>query len=238
MEENSKTKQAHRDGDNARARPTNEIPELSFDPAVPPDEFRLLLEQYLEDVNLLSDANTEANHITLDLWDFAGQDLYYASYPAFLSPRAVYMLVCNLSKGLKQTAQPCVRQGDQDIKLKNPNQETNIENLLSWLASICSLRSSKQVLDETEAIREGLNHLRPPVFIVGTHADTPFEEVEEMLSQIRTEISETRLNCHVIDCCAVDIKMGPSDERLVALKERMIEVLNKEPYMGEEIPIG
>lgn len=213
-----------------------EIIELQFDPAAPPDEFRSLLEHYLKDVDLLTNADTEESHITLDLWDFAGQDLYYASHPTFLSRRAVYMLAYNLSKNLEDTAEPSVRQGDKDIKLKNPSQETNIENLLSWLVSICSLRSSKE-MDEEKAMEED-DYWRPPIFIVGTHADTPYEDVDKMLSQIRTEIDEMKsdLNGHVIGYFRIENKRGSSDEWFGKLKKRMIEVLKKEPYMGEVIP--
>jgi len=58
--------------------------------------------------------------VTVDLWDFAGQHLYNASHPVFLSPRAVYILVHNLSKALDAPAQPCVRQGTRDQFLENP----------------------------------------------------------------------------------------------------------------------
>ena len=235
-EETMETKEASESSDDKSTHRKPEIPELPFDPAAPPDEFRSLLDHYLKDVDLLTDANTGESSITLDLWDFAGQDLYYASHPTFLSQRAVYMLVYNLRQGLKEIAQPCVRQGDQDIKLKNPNQETNIENLLSWLVSICSLRSSEE-MDEEKARKEP--YYRPPVFIVGTHADTPCENVDEMLSQIDTEISNLKetLKNHVIDCFSVDNKRGSSDKRFDELKNRMVEVLNKEPYMGEVRPI-
>ena len=235
-EETMTTKEARESTGEKSALKKPEIPELPFDPAAPPDEFRSLLEHYLKDVDLLSNADTEESHFTLDLWDFAGQDLYYASHPTFLSQRAVYMLVCNLSKKLQDTAEPSVRQGDKDIKLKNPNQETNIENLLSWLVSICSLRSSKE-MDEEKAVKED-DYWRPPVFIVGTHADTPFEDVDKMLSEIRTEIDEMKadLNSHVIGYFRIENKRGSSDEWFGKLKKRMIEVLNKEPYMGEVIP--
>ena len=36
-----------------------------------------------------SDANELDSIVTLDLWDFAGQHLYYTSHPVFLSLRAV-----------------------------------------------------------------------------------------------------------------------------------------------------
>ena len=38
--------------------------------------------------------------VSVEVWDFAGQELYYASHPVFLTSRAIYILVCNLSKSL------------------------------------------------------------------------------------------------------------------------------------------
>ena len=84
---------------------------------------------------------------SLDVWDFAGQHLYYASHPLFLSSRAIYVLVHNLSKPLYAPAEPCVRQGTCDVYLENPNNETNLENLLSWLATIHSVTQDKEETD-------------------------------------------------------------------------------------------
>lgn len=214
-----------------------EIPELSFDPSLPPDEYIGILQRYLEGVKLQTDANNVKGVISLDLWDFAGQHLYYASYPVFLSLRAVYMLVYNLSKGLKQPAQPCVGKNGQEIPLENPSRETNIENMLSWLATICTMCWSEKEKDEGKAIAEGRKYLRPPVFIVGTHADTPYEDIKKMKLQIEGEIKGMKFNSHVIAFHEVDNTKGSNDERLTALKNHLIEVLKNEPYMGEEIPL-
>ena len=134
--------------------------------------------------------------VTLDLWDFAGQHLYYASHPVLFSSRAVYILVHNHSKPLNAPAKPCVRQGTHDVLLENPNNETNLENLLSWLVTVNSLKTTEEEMMNNS---EGkLPYLRPPVFIVGTHADKPFEDTKSMTSQIQQAISGKEYEKHVI----------------------------------------
>ena len=130
------------------------------------------------------------------MWDFAGQQLYYASHPLFLSSRALYILVHNLSKPLHAQAKPCVRQGTINIPLENPNNETNLENLLSWLTTIHSITQVKEKPDI--GAQSKLPYLRPPVLIVGTHADKPFEDITVMKSQIEKTISGREYGKHVV----------------------------------------
>ena len=133
---------------------------------------------------------------TVDLWDFAGQHLYYASHPVFFSLRAIYVLVYNLSKPLNSTAQPCVRQGIYEVILENSNGETNVENLLSWLATVHSIN---QMRGETIDSAQGRPpYLRPPVIIVGTHADKPFEDIESTKTRIQKIIARKEYERHVV----------------------------------------
>ena len=201
---------------------------------MPPKEFTDHLVELLKGLNLQSDATSSEHDITLDLWDFAGQHLYYASYPVFLSTRAVYMLVYDLSKGLQETAQPCFRQGIWEVHLTNPNKETNMEHLLSWLVSISNMHLLQPEVNEGK----NLPYVRPPVFIVGTHADKPHQDVKDIELQIQREIFGKDFAAHVIrPFFSVDNTQGSSDERVVALQKRLLEVLRQEPYMGEEIPV-
>ena len=199
---------------------------------MPPEEFTDYLDQLLKGLNLQTDGTAVEHHMILDLWDFAGQQLYYASYPVFLSPRAVYMLVYDLNKGLNDLAEPYFKQGSRRIPLSNRNEETNAENLLSWLvsvSSICSSQSEKAVKDQP--------HCRPPVFIVGTHADKQQkEDIDKIEMQIKREILENSENV-IRPIFSVDNTKGSSDRGVSTLQKRMIEVLKKEPYMGEEIPV-
>ena len=139
--------------------------------------------------------NKEDSIVVVDLWDFAGQHLYYASHPVFLSPRALYVVVHNLSKPLDALAEPCVRQGTHDVILENPNSETNLDNLLSWLVTVHQLKPRGEEKDKSE---RQVPYLRPPVIIVGTHADQPFEDTKTMISQIEQRISGEEYAQHVI----------------------------------------
>ena len=189
-------------------------------------------------MNLQSDDRSTEHHITLDLWDFAGQHLYYASYPVFLSSRAVYVLVYNLSKRLNETAMPSYRDGNVHPTLKNPTGETNLENLLSWLVSVSTMSSPKPAVDESKETKKGLSYLRPLVFIVGTHADKPVEDINTMKQQILEEISGKDYACHVMrPIFAIDNTQGSSSDGIRELQKRLIEVLKEEPYMGEEVPV-
>ena len=175
---------------------------LMMDVASPPDD--VTKHAYLRFRNMLKGVHGDAENadkretiVTVDLWDFAGQRLYYASHPVFLSPRAVYILVHNLSKALDAPAQPCVRQGTHDKYLENSNNEANLENLLSWLVTIHSIRPAGKEMVGTDS--DGmLPYLRPPVFIIGTHADKPFEDIEATRSKIQQGIWGKEYEKHVI----------------------------------------
>ena len=192
-----------------------------------------LVVRYLQSLQLEDDIKSE--EVTLTLWDFAGQHLYYASHSVFLSGRAVYILVYNLNKNLLARAKPCVRQGVNNIKLDNANNETNLDNLLSWLVSVHNIRSAanKNVAHQGKK----LSYLQPPVIIVGTNLDQPFEEVNTMEERIKKSIVDKTYVKHVTaPFFAVDNKTE-NDEGVQKLRQRIIEILKNEPYMGEEVPL-
>ena len=62
--------------------------------------------KYIKGKRIKSGVFKEESYVSMDMWDFAGQHLYYASHPIFLSGRALYILVHNLSKPLDATAEP------------------------------------------------------------------------------------------------------------------------------------
>ena len=199
---------------------------------VPHDATDLLV-RYLKRLRL--EDNIKSKELILTFWDFAGQHLYYASHSVFLSGRAVYILVYNLNKNLLETAKPCVRQGINDIWLDNPSNETNLDNLLSWLVSVHSIRSDTNKKVAYEGTKQ--SYLRPPVIIVGTNSDQPFEEVETTENHIKNSILGKEYVGHVkAPFFAVDNKTE-NDEGVQKLRHKIMEVLKGEPYMGEEVPL-
>ncbi|CAH3178757.1 unnamed protein product [Porites evermanni] len=224
--------------------------ELLVDTTSPPAEIR---ERAVQLIKELQDADFKAEEsvVSVELWDFAGQHLYCASHPVFLSSRALYILVCNLSKSLHDTAKPCVRQGSREVDLENPNGETNLENLLSWLSTVHSVsQMRRETCDDVEA--DVPHYLRPPVIIVGTHADKPFEDIATMKTEIQNAIAGKDFEGHVVrPIFSIDntakltqrkiktMVFGKDEniEEIEALQVKIMEVLRQEPYIGEKIPV-
>ena len=202
------------------------------------DDVTEKVEQRLQGLKLNDDV--KAKEVILSVWDFAGQNLYYASHSVFLSHRAVYVLVHNLSKDLSAQAKPYAKHGTRKIELDNPTNQTNLDNLLSWLVSVHCIRPTRdeasEVLEEKEV--KCPPYLRPPVFVVGTHADKPFQDIRDTLQDIQDSISGKRYDEHVIrPLYAVDNTRSSDDYGVQALQNRISEVLKQEPYMGEKVPI-
>ena len=185
--------------------------------------------RYLKHLKL--DQGIKAKEYLLDMWDFAGQHLYYASHAVFLSSRAVYILVCNLSKELNAVADPCVKQGVTRT-LQNTNRETNLENLLSWLVSVRRLRPETK--DDGK-----LANVRPKVIIVGTNADKlAVGDRNEKLICIQESLTENDdLQKHVVRKLFSIDNTGLQDDEREELKEKILDVLRLEPYMGKKVPV-
>ena len=222
--------------------------ELVVDTTSTPEEIKdraVNLIKYMKGDNV----KPEESVVSIELWDFAGQHLYYASHPVFLSSRALYILVCNLSKSLHDTAKPCVRQGSRNVDLENPNRETNLENLLSWLSTVHSVAQMRR--ETCDDVEEEVPYLRPPVIIVGTHADKPFEDIATMKTQIQNATAGKDYEGHVLRTIfSIDntakllqnkirnvFRKDENIDDIGALRVKIMEVLRQEPYFEERIPV-
>ena len=211
---------------------SNEL-QLNFSSTTLPNDVTDLVVRYLQSLQLEDDIKSK--EVILTLWDFAGQHLYYASHSVFLSGRAVYILVYNLNKNLLATAEPCVKQGLNNIRLDNPNDETNLDNLLSWLVSVHNIRSAAN--ENVAHQQTKLSYQRPPVIIVGTNLDQPFEELATTERRIWDSIIGKEYAKHVITTFFAVDNSTENDEGVRKLRDKIMEVLKGEPYMPEEVPL-
>lgn len=205
--------------------------------SVVPSDVTELVVRYLKNLKLEEDI--KAKEVVLTLWDFAGQHLYYASHSVFLSRRAIYILVYNLQKSICAKAEPRVRQGTHDVVLDNPNNESNLDHLLSWLVSVHAIvPQADQIGRDLDSQATSVPYLRPPVIIVGTNADRPFEDPRAAEKCIQKSVSGKTYEKHVIrPFFAVDNTKSNKDLGVQELRRKIMEVLNQEPYMGEEVPL-
>ena len=191
-----------------------------------PKELTPLVTECLRNPGIPSDENS-AHETVLDIWDFAGQHLYYATHPIFFSHRAVYLLVHNMSKNLHDLAEPLFQHGECAVPLKNISDETNLDMLLSWLVSVHSIRQCPVNQTFVDACKSKLRCLPPPVLVVGTHADKVSScKMEEIESEIISNLKGKTYQEHVLDFYKVDNTKSSDSSDVKAIQTRVQEILS------------
>ncbi|KAL3888112.1 hypothetical protein ACJMK2_000492 [Sinanodonta woodiana] len=172
-----------------------------------------------ENVNTIEDTSDNA---LLTIWDFAGQYAFYTTHQTFLTRRAIYLLVSNVSEQVTDlVTDDCYFDSKGTMKCQ-------VHELVEvWLNSIHSCASSPE--DES-----------PPVILVGTHVDKiaqgKHDDIwEKYFSEIRSYLKDKPTRFHLIDDDFV-IDNTVVDKKLDDLKRKIVEVASKQPYWGEEIP--
>ena len=92
---------------------------------------------------VLRPSNVKETEITFGIWDFAGQEEYYATHQCFLTQRSIYLVLWNLNDGIK-----------------------GLESLASWLCNIEARAPGSPVLivgthlDEVDQRHDGDKYLK------------------------------------------------------------------------------
>ncbi|XP_044166110.1 uncharacterized protein LOC114967473 [Acropora millepora] len=178
------------------------------------------------------------------LWDFAGESVYYETHQLFLTSRAVYLLVYDLSRDPDEIAQPVEKQGIfKKVKEKSCT-KTNLDYLDYWMTSVSSQPS--QIEDHnlySPSTGTILPKTLPPVFLVCTHSDKPFggkdpsELAVNLYGSLETKPYSTQLyhEVFVVD----NTKSGKQKEcsAVQRLRNCILDVIKELPHTNEYIPI-
>ena len=207
-----------------------------------PEEVARLVENMLQEEK---SANHEDNIYSV-LWDFAGQSVYYETHPIFLTEKAIYILVSDLSRDPDEKAIPPVKTGLFENKVDIDCTKTNLDYLDFWMSSIYSLVGP----DENSSSQETASNVShvlpwrlPPVFLVCTHADVPFGGSNARDLALKTY---GFLQCKIYkehlykDVFVVDNTKSGSEEECTEVKrlrEEVLAVAKELQLTKEEIPV-
>ncbi len=198
------------------------------------NEIAIITEKLLQD-----DWVEDKTYIFSILWDFAGQSVYYATHPLFLTARAIYFLVYDLSQNPHDRAKPLVKQGIFEDIQDNFNLKTNFDYLDFWLTSVASL--PRQHNDE-EPKSEVLPKKLPAVFLVCTHADKPHDghDPHKLARKIFGSLQGKPYSSQLFDVFCVDnTKSGSGSEcqDVMRLRKDVLVVASELPHLKESIPL-
>ena len=206
------------------------VPEL-------PEDIATLVEKLLEE-----DERKQDKEIFSVLWDFGGQSVYYSTHPIFLSSKAIYILVCDLSRDPRAKAKSLVRKGMFKNKEDICCNKTNLDYLDFWLSSVYSLSSSDDT-HEKGAMPGTLPTRLPPVFFVCTHADKPYfgTNPRDLALDIYGFLLTKTYREHLFtDVFVVDnTKSGSKHEcaEVIRLRDEILAVAKELLHMNKEIPL-
>ncbi|KAK3588518.1 hypothetical protein CHS0354_022993 [Potamilus streckersoni] len=166
--------------------------------------------------------NITMEYATLAMWDFAGQYVFYTTHQTFLTCRAIYLLVIDLSQQITELIK------DDECFLDTEGvKQYKVRDLIEiWMNSIHSCAPSP---------KSGI----PFVIVVGTHVDKIPKKnrqrvINEYFKKLRYVLKDRPTIVHLMDDIAVDNTFH--DPNLEELKKRIFELAKQQPHWGEEKP--
>ena len=158
------------------------------------------IKKFKEDVQKLhgsvGDKKTETKNLTgrettVSIWDFAGQSIYYSTHHFFLSSRAIYLLVLDISEDLDKP----VDSSDTDDKLLHDEEASILQGCLPngysrgdafrfWINSIYTYARGENRKGETHVQMQ--TSYKPKIILVATHKDR-LKGMTDMQKKIRRD---------------------------------------------------
>ena len=165
----------------------------------------------------------------VDFYDFAGQLVFHASHPTFLSSKAIYILTFNLHKILSDRRAPKV----EKVKTKktgkaNQGTVSDVDSIFFWLNIVYMFAATKR-------------HIHPHVILVGTHADklpkANRDQVAEMcFREIRSLLADSPLKHILSDKEFVVDNTKKTDPCFSQLQAEIFALAQQQPNWGIQTP--
>ena len=205
-----------------------------------PGEIETLIKKLRDEVDKME----SEDDIYSVLWDFAGESVYYETHQLFLTSKAIYLLVYDLSRDPEESAQPVKKQGVfQKIEEKSCT-KTNLDYLDHWMTSV----SSQSSRTEDHALYSAstftvLPKTLPPVFLVCTHSDQPFggkdpsELAIKVYGSLKTKSYGEQLFHAVFNVDNTKSGLQTECPEVKRLRESILAVAMELPQTNENIPI-
>ncbi|XP_068692367.1 uncharacterized protein [Montipora capricornis] len=205
-----------------------------------PEDIETLIKKLREEADKIE----EGDDIYSVLWDFAGQSVYYETHSLFLTPKAIYLLVYDLSRDPSERAKPVKKQGVFKKTEDKYSTRTNHDYLDYWMTSVALLSSP----GEDHAVHSAststvLPKTLPPVFLVCTHADEPYggEDPNDVAGEVLEKLVGKPYMTHLCDdpILVDNTKAGLESEcpGVVRLRDEIVAVAKELPQMKEVIPV-
>ena len=213
----------------------------SLDDPLSPKKTLRDIESLLPDLLVVDDMKSD--DIFSVFWDFAGESVYYETHTLFLTSRAIFLLTYDLSRNPYERALPVKRQGMFKLTEDRIGSRTNLDYLDYWMTSVSSVSSkSKDPEVRTTSTSTLPPETVPPVFLVCTHADQPFNGKDPgvLAREVYGELQEKSYSTHLCGKFEVDnTKSGEKPEcpGVSRLRESIRAVAKELPQFKEFIPI-
>ncbi|KAJ7361987.1 hypothetical protein OS493_013073 [Desmophyllum pertusum] len=169
------------------------------------------------------------------IWDFAGQAIYRAIHPIFISREAIYVLMLDLTKDLSAIAQCCVKEPNykEDEILAPDSNDTNLDHIMRWMDLVHSFKHVEN------------GEILPPVILVGTHADLLQEDPGDKMMKVKDKICDTArdLSDHIIgktftvNNTLAGKQHDEEDQQIVNLRQEILKMGEGMPHTKEEVPL-
>ncbi|XP_022779099.1 uncharacterized protein LOC111320691 [Stylophora pistillata] len=187
---------------------------------------------------LMEDGGNGSEEVWPVIWDFAGQAVYHAIHPLFMSPEAIYLLVVDLTKELSDPAQSFVKVGGHEEERASSTESgnTKLDILTQWLTLVHYLKQS------------GGNSTVRSVILVGTKADMvegdPCDKMKSFVENISETVPEVLLKHiavadenFVVDNSKADTLSDQKSQPIVKLRDFILKTAKEMPHTKEPIPL-